>query len=153
MSLAYVDLNKCGARLYYKDGVGLRLTCEHGHTGMNDIGGTRSFVFCPQCLSTEEERAKQASLVAEKKDQAPVAAAPAPVSGDAASARRINLIENIYRLKNTRDIDAATCRFTGSPPVESSRALDELIQRLERELEFLYASSSDRECVVPNPRV
>lgn len=155
MSLNYVDLNKCGARLYYERGAGLRLTCVHGHTGTNDVGSARSFVFCPICLEAEEERAKRASLVtaatAEEKDHVP---ATAPVACDTSAARRHHLIESIYKLKRDREQSRQIQRWTGSLiAVKDDSCVDELIQRLERELEFLYTIPSDKEPVVPNPRV
>lgn len=152
MPIVYVDFNKCGPRDYYKDGEGCSISCEHGRAYRNEA----IIVFCTKCQTAERERAKCESLAAaaEKKDHAPTAAMPTPVSGDTdAAARRFNLIEGIYKLKDARERDAIRRRFTSCEPIESSPALDELIQRFERELEFLYATPAKTEPVIPDPRV
>lgn len=161
MPFVYVDFNKCGPRACFKDGKSSMLTCEHNCTGI-DLTARDRIVFCAQCKSKAEEEARRASLATEEegKDHAPAApasvpsaAAPVHAAADAAAARRFNLIEGIYKLKDARERDAIRRRFTSCEPIESSPALDELIQRFERELEFLYATPAKTEPVIPDPRV
>lgn len=144
MSRVFVRYDEYGPRTYFENGKQGTLACEHG-----------SIVHCTTCERAASIKARTASLAAaETKDHAPAAAVPIPVSSDAAlAACRFNLIEGVYKLKAARERDAITRRFTSCEPIEPSPALDELIRRLERELEFLYAPPARTEPVIPDPRV
>lgn len=135
MSTVRVKYDEFGPHNYFTNGKEFVMTCEHGCTGFS-VADARSVAFCLQCRKRAEDKAKAASLV-KTEDKAPDdIAQPPPAHDSNTAARRHALIMQIYKLKNVRDFDMRKASKVQEPcPLH-----EELVQRLERELEFLYTN-------------
>lgn len=133
MSTVRVKYDEFGPYKYFTNGEAFAMTCEHGCTGFSVADG-RSVAFCLECRKRAEDKAKAASLV-KAGDKAPDdIAQPLHAHESSTAARRHALIMQIHKLKDQRLL--AERKASGA--LEPWPLHNELVQRLERELEFLY---------------